>query len=154
MMPGNGVRDRLGITAVIVLPVVVIAGLIHYGRYGKVPFDRDVWQQTGQVDRYFIPSERYGMAMWLKDNYDFRGKTPDEVYRMLGSAREVETGAGTVRVQYPIRQRDPNFIIGIDPPVDVALLVIYFRDGAAVRAVIEKRKGRGTPFRETAVIFE
>lgn len=153
-MPGRKIRDRLVVLAVFVLPVAVIGGLYHYGRYGKTPFDRDIWLQTAEADRYFIPPERYRMAKWLKDNYDFRGRTLEEIYGMLGEARPVEAGDGTIRVQYPIRQRDPNFIIGIDPPVDVARLVVWFRDGAAVRAVIEKRKDRGSPFRETAVIFE
>lgn len=115
----------------------------------KVEFDKKEWLSDDPV---FIPESRYAMAMWLKDNYLFCGKSHDEILDQFGKAAISKSDStDESKLSYLIKQKDNNFIIGIDLPTDMAYLVIYLKNDIVLKALIKERKSKDAPYEEYVI---
>jgi hypothetical protein len=116
-----------------------------------IEFNEEIWKNN---DPIFISPERYGMALWLKENYHFCGKSYDEITMKLGTRNPaiMDSLTHVFKIRYLIKQHNNNFIIGIDPPSDMAYLVIYFKEDIVIKASIKERKNKNDAFVETDIV--
>ena len=61
----------------IALCIAALAATLFIGlRPRPIPFNREEWLNT---DAEWVSPRRYGMALWLIDNYQFCGKSQTEI---------------------------------------------------------------------------
>jgi hypothetical protein len=100
------------------------------------------------------------MALWLIDNYDFIGKTKEDIWDKL-----CYDGAGFLskelysqrdEVSFTIKQlQHASFLYNIDGYVpEMAYLKIYFKNDLVVKVVIGERKSHKDEFIERTVCEE
>ncbi|MCL1867598.1 MAG: hypothetical protein FWF72_01430 [Paludibacter sp.] len=109
----------------------------------STPFDKDKWVKCGGFDgRYFIADDgfvkgntRYKMALWLEKNYNFYDKSLNEILEKFYIIPEhferydslaFEQVKNDKKIRIVTKQRNPNFIIGINTWIDIDWIEIYF----------------------------
>lgn len=132
-----------------VLLALFIIMFSFFGCDKKVEFDKKGWLAD---DLVFIPESRYVMAMWLKENYHFCGKSQNEIFEKFGEAKVNKSDSiNESKLSYLIKQENNNFIIGIDPPTNLAYLVLYLKNDIVVKATIKERKSKDSSFEEEVI---
>ena len=69
---------------IFVLLVFVLSLSGCKGEPKQIEFDKSQWDE---FDAGLYSENRYGMALWLIENYDFIGKTKEEIWDKLCSER-------------------------------------------------------------------
>lgn len=132
------------------LPVLLLYSCMRT----QQPYNESVWKD---YDVEWISPERYSMALWLKENYPFCDKTQKEILDKFGEKGvdiEYSDSVYISKMKYIIKQKNNNFLIGIDPPSDMAYLVIYFSKGKVIKATLEERKKKEDPFTEVDILCQ
>ena len=128
----------------------VICSIISCDR--PMPFDKDKWLECGGFDgRFFINDDhfvdgniRYRMSLWLEKNYNFCGKSLNEImdkfyitpeyFEYYVDSLAFEDVKNNKILNVIIKQYDPNFL-GIDPWIDTDWIEIYFDENYMVSKV-------------------
>lgn len=129
----------------------ILSVLLFFACNPQKEFNEAEWKNVRKDGITWIPESRYPMTLWLKDNYQFCGKTQMEIIEKFGDEgaymyNNDSLPSGITEMQYVIKQKDTNFIIGIDPPCDLAYLTVCFEEGIVVKAMIEEREDKGDFF--------
>jgi hypothetical protein len=121
-----------------------LLGIVVVSCNRPIPFNKEKWMQEGGFNgRHFINDDllvrgntRYRMALWLEKNYNFCDKSLDEIldkfyivpeyFELLGDSLAFERLKNDKELRVIKRRHNPNFIIGIDPWIDINWIEIYF----------------------------
>ena len=102
-----------------------------------MPFNKDIWLKSEA--EYITDNNRYKMTLWLEKNYSFCGKKTTEIYEKFfdnnDSIRVWKKINEDKQLRIIIKQKDPNFLIGIDPWIDTDWIELYFDKNGQVSKV-------------------
>ena len=99
-----------------------------------MPFNKDTWLRSEA--EYVTDNNRYKMTLWLEKNYSFCGKKTTEIVEKFfdnnGSTRAWKSINEHKRLRLVLKQKDPNFLIGIDPWINTDWIELYFDENEQV----------------------
>lgn len=134
------IKSRKSILIFLLIGLISLSLLCSCSNSRLRPLDSDEW---GYWDSGYNPY-RYNMMLWLFETDWFESKTRENILKQLPDQQYHEIIDDEINFQ--VKFKNPNFIIGIDPYEVVGILTIYFDDGSVIHAEYKERKNADSEY--------